>query len=194
MSEVLAALKEGTRPEHERIEGAVPLMDPRFGAGAYRRYLARLLGFYAPLEERLARHDWARLGVDIPGRRKVPLLERDLRTLGWSPEAALPGCDALPDVSEPAAALGCVYVVEGSTLGGQILTRALKARLPAELHGAFAFLDCYGERTGAMWKLFREQVEVAAARVGNERRLLQGARDTFHRLDAWLRAAPEPWL
>lgn len=87
-------------------------------------------------------------GLDYDRRRRLPLLNADLRTLDQPPApasaAAAPAC--------PAEAMGMLYVLEGSTLGAQVIRREL-ARQGADLKG-LSFLDPYGPRTGAMWKSF----------------------------------------
>ncbi len=54
------------------------------------------------------------------------------------------------------ALLGALYVLEGSTLGGVQIARALKNRVGNGLGNALLFFVGRGERQGAMW---RELVE-----------------------------------
>ncbi|MCY1016866.1 biliverdin-producing heme oxygenase [Pyxidicoccus sp. MSG2] len=135
-------MKTETRPHHERTEAAVRLMDPGLTPGDYRRHLEALYGFYVPLEAQLA----ARLEDAVPALRaherwKVPLLEEDLRTLGHDDGslARLPRCALLPSLSGVPEALGCFYVLEGSTLGGQLILRHLKRHFTDVTVGDFAF-------------------------------------------------------
>jgi heme oxygenase len=113
-------LREGTRDHHARAEASLPLMDEALSRDRYARALARLLGFYAPLDRRLDALDWEAIGLDWTARRKAPLLADDLRRLGvpMAEIARLPECDDLPTVDSAARALGCLYVLEGATLGG----------------------------------------------------------------------------
>ena len=65
--------------------------------------------------------------MDVRG--KAVLLEQDLRNLGLSEEQIkqIPQCNdnELPDISTPARLFGYLYVIEGSTNGGQIMTKRL---------------------------------------------------------------------
>jgi len=58
----------------------------------------------------------------------------------------------LPAVGTKAEALGVMYVLEGSTLGGRVILKTLRSHRVStdELH----FLDPYGEDAGALWRTF----------------------------------------
>ena len=62
-----------------------------------------------------------------------------------------------PAVSTRAEALGAMYVVEGSTLGGKIILKTLRSRGVSTdgLH----FLDPYGKQAGALWRTFLSILE-----------------------------------
>lgn len=189
---LLQRLKTETRPHHERTEAAVRLMDPGLTPGDYRRHLEALHGFYVPLEAELA----ARLTDTLPSLRaherwKVPLLERDLRALGHDASSLgrLPRCALLPALPGVPEALGCFYVLEGSTLGGQLILRHLKRHFADVPAGDFAFFQAYGEEVGPMWRAFGQAVTEAATRAASDdfdARVVKGAQDTFDAFGAWL--------
>jgi heme oxygenase len=183
-----AALRSATRGPHGRLEAALPLTDPGLTLREYRVIVEAFLGFYAPLEERvvaLAR-DGAH-GLAIEGREKVGRLRLDLRALGAGDQAlsALLMCPHVPDVATPGAALGCLYVVEGATLGGRVVGRALREHLGLGPANGAAFFDGYGVETGAMWASFRVQLE---ASPWPRAETLAAAVETFVSLEQWLRA------
>ncbi len=73
----------------------------------------------------------AELPLRFPLRARAALIERDLLSLGLSP-ADLPTClDAadLPQLSCPEDLAGCLYVLEGACLGGQVIGPLLRERL-----------------------------------------------------------------
>ncbi|MDC0710347.1 biliverdin-producing heme oxygenase [Stigmatella sp. ncwal1] len=189
---LLQRLKSETRPHHERAERAVRLQDPALTPEAYRLHLEALWGLHAPLEERLAE----RLAGPLPGlrigeRRKASLLAADLQALGHDAAslARLPRAACLPPLPGVPEALGCCYVLEGSTLGGQVLLRHLSRHFEGTPVGDFAFFRAYGEQTGPMWRAFGETVTRASAEAASElfdARVIQGARDTFEAFVAWL--------
>jgi len=123
-SPLLLALREGTRDCHKALEARLPFFEASFDVAAYSRLIQAYYGFHAPLEARLGAYQ-------EPMRTKTPTLTLDLQALSLSAADidALPLCQALPAISSEASALGVMYVLEGSTLGGQVLKRAMAERL-----------------------------------------------------------------
>ncbi len=183
---ILQSLRDGTASLHERVERTVDIPGHLGSLPAYTAMLTRFHGFYAPLEDRLAGiGGYESVGLDIAGRRKAHLIRDDLRAIGDSPEA-LPACPNLPAVTSLADALGCLYVLEGSTLGGQFIRREVAARLGLTPDHGCAFFAGYGERTGAMWKAFGAAVTAYAdAHPEDGDGIVAAATDTFTRLDDW---------
>lgn len=189
-------LKAFTAAHHDKIEqnpltravaeGSITETD-------YKHLLSKFYGFYAACEPPLLRTAlWQQAGFDAAARRKTPLLARDLAFFGINAEE-LPLCSDLPPLQTDAQRLGFLYVTEGSTLGGQILGRALakKFGFTAE-HGA-AYFNGYGaENLGRMWKEVQLLLENFHRRhPQTESELLAAARQTFEKLDAWLGAVTQ---
>jgi heme oxygenase len=185
---ILARLRRETRPHHDAVEAQLGLFDRPVTLDSYRSLLHKFWGFYKPVEARIdAVADWPTLGLDWDRRRKVPLLERDLADLGVGP-VLLDGleCTALPDLQSVPEALGCLYVLEGSTLGGQVITRHLEG-----LNGGpfpTAFFSSYGENLGQMWKSFGEFLTSYSAAWAVDDEIVRSACATFDTLTAWLAA------
>ncbi|MFJ4349350.1 biliverdin-producing heme oxygenase [Pseudomonas sp. NPDC089428] len=180
-SPLLLALREGTRDCHKALEARLPFFSPGFDSAAYRRLLQAYYGFHAPLEHHLSEYQG-------PERRKTATLARDLLALNLSEAdiAALPQCQALPAIRDEASALGVMYVLEGSTLGGQVLKRAMAERLGIGHDSGAAFLDVYGELTGSYWRSFLERLGQASAAAPAQAITVQAAVDTFTCFEAWL--------
>ncbi len=169
------------------MERLLPVLDPGLSVEEYRRLLERLYGFHAPLEAHLAAlSEWQEAGFPLGPRLKCPLLRRDLLGLGLSPIelSALAGCDALPQLDSFPRALGCLYVLEGATLGGQVISRHL-ARLDPEIAAHHAFFRGYGARTGAMWLAFRALL-VRSVPPTTETETVEAARETFQAFERWM--------
>ena len=182
-------LKDGTQAHHARAEASLPLMDEALTLDRYRDILARLLGFYAPLERRLADADWSRIGLDPERRRKSPLLLTDLRALGLGDGeiVALPHCADLPDARSLSDALGCLYVLEGATLGGQLVRRHLAAHLGLGPHNGCAFFAAYGDAVGPMWREYQQRLAVLVdGGAAASEDVVDAARRTFDALTHWL--------
>ena len=158
----------------------------------YRRYLAAMFGFHAPIEAVFAVHDGLRAaGFEAARRRKSPLLVDDLQALGDDPRV-LPPCAALPGTTTLPRALGVAYVIEGSTLGGRYILAKLPPSLVHLRDRATAFLAGYGLETGARWRAFAAIVTRVLVTPADEREAVAGARDTFGRLIDWLAPRTRP--
>jgi heme oxygenase len=179
----LERLKSQTAPHHQRIETMVPLMRPDLTLAGYGSYLARLLPYYAALESRLSRVRWPE-ALDFPARFKTPLLEADLRALH---EAARPPLSpTLPDLDSQSRAWGCLYVLEGSTLGSQILSRQVHEALGVTPETGGAFLHGYGPATGPRWKQFGAALTAFFSGDGDVDLAVIAAQETFTTLTDWL--------
>lgn len=166
----------------------MPLLRPDFSRQDYHALLRRFYGYYLPLEQRLleAGH-WREMGLDYPQRRKIPALEGDLACFGetGSTLAALPRCGVLPEIGSLAGTMGCLYVLEGATLGGQIISKHLSGNLQLSPETGSAFFAGYGAETGPRWKAFGE-IFTAAAKPGEEEAIIAAANRTFSTLADWL--------
>jgi heme oxygenase len=146
--------------------------------------LAMLRGFYAVL--RVLEPAMLRLVPSslAQGRAKLNLLHRDLLALGMSePDITAvtsPG-GWLP--RSHAAALGALYVMEGSTLGGKLIVKALR-RLPEWPIEGQCYFDPYGGETGTMWKSFQLYLDGVPKADGDE--VVDAADRTFALLHDWM--------
>lgn len=153
---VLGRLRSETQSEHTAIEQTLDLMRDHLSIGEYRSILERFFGFYRPVELQFTR-------VTVPAeveallllRPREPLLRADLIALGLPTPDTLPMCLELPPLSTAAQCLGCLYVMEGATLGGQVLSRHLERTLCVTPESGARFFTGDGPRTGEMWKAFR---------------------------------------
>jgi heme oxygenase len=184
----MAQLRAASWPCHQRLERRIDVGARFTDRSRYRLHLEKMWGFCAALEETL---DPALLTAalrDYGDRRKVPGLTRDLMHLGRSLDevACLPRCERLPGCGDTAAALGCVYVFEGATLGGRSLLPLVASNLGFDAtHGA-AFLASYGEQVGSMWRAFGGAVENCCTQTEERARAVSAAIETFECLGDWL--------
>lgn len=195
---ILEQLKIATRPNHEAMERdplSRSLFAPELSRDGYVHILQVYLGFYAPLEQALfSLPDWADLGFDIERRRKAGLLLRDLRALGDSTidAADVPHCSDLPPISSIGEALGCMYVLEGATLGGQLIARQLRAAIGVGPTSGSAFFNSYGADLGPRWKEFRALLEAQAATPAISEAIVATAAATFCAMERWFSLSYRP--
>ena len=140
---VLSSLRAATKEVHHRIEDALHIItrlsDPAQRRGIIKRYAA----FHIPADVALRPHLQELADLDFSTRSRAGQLASyiDYNSL---PAFPMPQCQA--------EALGMLYVLEGSTLGGRLILRALAAR--GIVDPALEFLDPYGAATGARWRDF----------------------------------------
>jgi len=183
--DILARLELETAEEHAAIEAATRIMRPDIGLPDYREYLERTYAFYRPVEQMLERVGvWPALELDASARVKLPALSHDLLELGSDP-SALPVFAAMPQLGGGLPeAVGCAYVLEGSTLGGRVVSRHVQTRLGP--HVPHCFLEAYGADTGDRWQAFRAALRWFADSREVESRVVAGARQTFESFTRWL--------
>jgi heme oxygenase (biliverdin-IX-beta and delta-forming) len=147
-TDVLTRLRAQTRGPHEALEADLDIFS-HLASAAGRLRLTRLFhGLHAGAEAVLTPWLSAVPGLDYEARRRRPVLDRDLAHFG---EPTPPPCPLARPRSR-AEALGLLYVLEGSTLGGQVIRKRLLSQ-GAGLDGV-SFLDPYGAETGPRWKAF----------------------------------------
>jgi len=182
----LARLRVETRLEHDAIEAVLDLTGGGLTRDGYRLTLERFYGYYQPLEDAVrAVEGWAGHGFDPDERRKTSLLESDLRVIGVDAPDWLPVCRDLPRVDSVAAAFGCLYVTEGATLGGQVISRHVRQTLGVTPETGGRFFHGYGDRTGVMWQTFRTALAAFATTQDTQDQVAAAAVQTFRTLRAW---------
>ena len=188
-TDVLRLLRTGTAAAHESVERTLDLLDPALDRPRLTVVLTRMHGFWRAAEAGL--DDWAtRFPCDAgavawSARRRAGLFADDLVALGAAPAGAEP---ALAPVTDTDDALGRLYVLEGSTLGGTFIDRHL-AELPALSDVRLRAFSPYGADTGAMWHAFRRVTRDRVAAGGDADAMLSAATDTFRALAEWCRPA-----
>lgn len=174
---ILVRLKESTRPQHDNLEHDVNLLRPDFTIKDYIHVLVRFYGFYKPLEATM------KLPLD---RNKTALLEKDLKHFGIDP-AQVETTKKLPDLSTPSHVFGLRYVIEGSTLGSQVLSKHYKEIFDISPDSGCFFFTGYGKETMMKWKEFQEELlQFSTTKEYCEDDVIESAKSTFAFLHQWL--------
>lgn len=170
---LMSRLKQATLDRHREVEALMPVTQPTLSRAAYARLLGQLQAVTQPLEARL-------LTLPLPPafelhlRVKAPLLARDLDHLPLVPPVT-PAVPQLPGVPE---GLGALYVLEGATLGGQVITRHLQRNLGITPESGGAYFHAYGAATGQMWRALAGAMNQGVD-PEDEPRVIAGAQHTF---------------
>lgn len=187
---ILNDLKETTKTQHEQAEQAMNLPERLRSVQNYTHLLSRFLAFYGPLEDRVSHIEHLdSLGIDFQQRRKSHRLRDDLRTCGWSEAeiTATAPCGQLPAITNLPAALGCLYVMEGATLGGQYIRREVESRLGFTADRGCSFFAGYGAETRPMWQSFCTALtDYSQQEPVYDPQIVAAAQDTFTCFENWV--------
>lgn len=167
-------LRTATADAHDRVDRTFSRFDLT-RRESYMLFLQAQAGALLPLEHALDAGAAPRLPLNWPARRRGSALLTDLRSLGLTP----PVSDELAPIDREAAALGTLYVLEGSRLGGALLRRSVPAGFPA------AFL---APGSSAQWRELLDLLESALPAPDHQREAAAAAQDTFERFEKFGRA------
>lgn len=183
----MARLKSETMELHKQIESRVDLMSMTESRPSYALALAKFFGFYQPVECGLRQLDWQRAGFDLSPRMKTDWISESLTCLDATIQTTdIPRCRHLPPLTSIAEGIGCLYVLEGSTLGGQFILRALQERLGLSPNREARFFASYGKHVGSMWKSFGSFAEqYAATHPADQEMIIASAQTTFVAFGEW---------
>ncbi len=190
---VMEALRTRTTEHHERAEKhpfQKALVSGRLPRPAYRENIAQLMFIHAELEARLRtlRESDPRVAAIIGDNRfHSGTFESELRFLGMEPGAA----QALPEVTglaeelrtlaagEPLAALGMLYVLEGSTNGGVFIAKAVTRAYGLTGPEGTRWLNPHGEGQRPAWIAFKQAMDGAGFTPGEIEAMVEAARWMF---------------
>lgn len=183
---IMGRLKAETAPEHARVDALMDL--PGMTRARYIASLLALRDAHAAVERELARHatSLADSGYDVTARSKLAWLDADLAALdAAAAPATLPAftLDSVP------AACGAIYVMEGSTLGGQVIARHVATALGLSPESGCRYFSGYGRETGVRWREAGAAISQCADAYGEDAGdvMISAARETFALVEAALR-------
>jgi heme oxygenase len=182
---LLTRLRTETRTAHARIEEAVNLPASLSTPAAYKALLARMYGFHAVFEEEAGSVLAGRGFCDSAPRSR--LIVADLAALGEPADAiaALPRCPGVLREPSLPAALGAMYVVEGSMLGGVVIAAEVRRSLGIAAESGCSFFTGPGKALMARWAAFRERLAGFSSPERDDL-IVTGALSTFERMQRWL--------
>jgi heme oxygenase len=165
----------------------------------YIALLRRLYGFHAPMEAAIACGLAGEPAVgDWPEWRRAALLRQDMGAMGVAEDdiGRLPllaearlGDPGLRGPPAAARALGWLYVVEGSTLGGRLLARRLDHILPDNTPCGRVFLLAGGARDHVSWTRVCQVIDRVGSDPGRLATMTEAAAEAFRLFEEWFGAA-----
>lgn len=161
-SDLLSHLRVATQSVHEEMEEQSVLTQCVQGHAnreVYGRVLQALYPLFITVSHSKELISWLRRYIPSSGLpQAAERLHRELDILGIKPAAqkALPAWAAWEDES---ACVGTLYVLEGASLGGTAIAKALRAHYQLDLQPGDCFFDPYGRDCAAHWKRFHKAVQ-----------------------------------
>lgn len=173
-------LKRNTASYHEVIEKMNPFDSELISIPGYTQFLVKNYKVFDPLEKILENdYDWSSIGIDFQDYKRRDLLKKDIENLGIDPESLMQ-MKPIPVFASIAQALGALYVLEGSSLGGRIILNKIQSIYGDKLSNSLEFLKGNGERTGVLWKDFLLKMNNYAEKNTEQREaILYGTIQTY---------------
>lgn len=170
------SLKQSTKDAHLLLEKKVIARLKNIKAQKdYGELLQYFYVYFSALEQLISPFITADVLPDIAKRRKVDLLRQDILTTGANPEVVIPY--TLPNVSSVEQALGVMYVMEGSTLGGAVIVNMLRDKMG--FAQGLSFFSGYGSDTKDMWARFVNTINEYNRTELQAEQMIQAANETF---------------
>lgn len=179
------SIKDFTRNVHHDLEKTlIARIKGITTIEGYVKLLAMMYGFYEPVEKVIDKHITT---DDIPHyalRRKAGALLDDIRIFvpGYQPP---PLATELPFVNSYTTALGSMYVMEGSTLGGKIISGMVQKQLQLQHGAGTSFFNSYGNEADKMWQTFRDKLDEPFSDA-DKNAILTAAENTFKTFKIWV--------
>ncbi|CAG5070506.1 hypothetical protein DYBT9623_03051 [Dyadobacter sp. CECT 9623] len=184
----IKTLRNVTAESHQNLEDnpiSRALLDPDVTLANYQLYLSKIYGVILACEKQIFPL-LTDIVPDLGERHKSHLIIKDLEATGMPAQdtAALPLHQFEFDgVSE---AMGIMYVLEGSTLGGKIIFKHIHEKLGLTPETGAAYFWGYGTQTGILWKSFISVFTQFADNSNDQPGIIDSAKQTFTVIDNWL--------
>lgn len=175
-------LKENTAKYHDEIEeklASKKLFDGSFTDQDYYKMLQVnhqfLKAYENQLKSFLTAEDLSKLS--LTNFDKTDLIEKDLVELNLEKLSLT----SETKIQNRAEALGALYVIEGSMLGGNVIAKTLKKYDDLALK-SFNYFGHYGENLGTSWKAFIQYINVEFTTEDEQKSVLDGALKAYQDL------------
>ena len=188
-----ADLKKNTYPEHQAAEKKMILALKKLETQEdYIRMLSWLYSFYAPLEDRIRQYVTEDTLPDITKRCRAGYILEDIKQSGETAGeigeitankiTSAPEKD-LPIIDSADRALGALYVLEGSTLGGRIIAGMITRQLGPTAGNSY--FNSYGAETENMWQSFKDFLDQPRS-AEQQAAIIDAAKETFITFKNWI--------
>jgi heme oxygenase len=155
---VRISLRAATHDLHERLNQhplLAGLIKPDYPLENYQKLLFIYFQIYQRLENKIQQFLLTKnCAFDYVARTKLPWIEKDLAFFELD-SLTVPNMEiAVHAIDNVGQLIGTLYTIEGSTLGGQLISRRLADHHNLTQTAGARFFNGYGEHTLSMWQEF----------------------------------------
>jgi len=183
------ALKQATWPYHkdlDQLQILKKLMSPDLRLEDYRLVSAKMTNWYRHVEDTIFKAVQNCAPADIEHRYKLTALKADLADVDINYEQLGDYPAINISLDNGFEALGALYVMEGGTQGGKIISKNIAKCLPDLPQPRF--FSVYGEQSDQRWQSFLDHLNNTAMSAKDLESLVTGARKTYDSLILWFKS------
>jgi len=182
----LEKLRTATARSHTNLEAlpvSLSIMDPKVTNAAYALYLSLMHDVVKDAE--FAIFPVAKAAIpELEVHPKARFIEADLESLGFAKQKSLAPLSSKLGSFTPAFALGVMYVIEGSSLGGRVILKNINTALGHDAENGAKYFTGYGGQTGSHWKHFLGMLTQYETQTNSEKEIIEGANFAFDAISA----------
>lgn len=168
-------IKEATKGPHQELEKKVVLKLKAIRSDEdYADLLKHFYAYFNALEEVIKPYITKDLLPDHAERRNSEYLKNDIEELGGDLSDLPPV--TVPVINSTIEALGALYVMEGSIMGGPYIVQML---LKGGINHGLSFFSGYGKDTGKRWEVFTSVLNLSATTDEEQELAIRSAHETF---------------
>ena len=167
-------IKEFTKSNHQETEKKVVLRIKNISNN--EDYIALLKCFYSyfnAVENAIAPYINSVL-PDYKERRNSSYIKADIEELGGTIDKLPPA--TATEVKDAIQAMGALYVLEGSIMGGPYIVQMLQKK---GIEKGFSFFSGYGAESGKKWGVFTAALNILPQTETDVAKAVDAARETF---------------
>ncbi|RRJ89239.1 biliverdin-producing heme oxygenase [Flavobacterium macacae] len=173
-------LKAKTSEPHKQLEAlpiSMSIIAPTITVEEYALYLSLMHDvvqnlendIYPILQEEIA---------DLDERKKAQQILSDLKVAGSEKKQTVSPFKNASEMSV-AFAMGIMYVVEGSTLGGRFILKNVQKNLGYNEEKGASYFSGYGNKTGSFWKKYLNSLTEFESKTNSHEEIIAGADYAF---------------
>ena len=168
-------IRESTKSAHLNLEKlVVQQLKSIKNEEDYAAFLNKFYAYFSQVERSIAPFINDNILPDHSDRRNSSYLKDDIESLGSILDSK-PNV-AVPKINTTVAAIGALYVMEGSIMGGRIIVQMLQK---LGITKGLSFFSGYGSETGERWEVFTKVMNDTAKTEEQEDEAVETANETF---------------